>query len=156
METPLGGTILSESPQNSWFKRNWKWFVPAVSLAAIVLMLAFVAAVFGLVEASFQSSGAYTQALTRAQANPQVSGRIGLPLKPGWFATGSISINNDSGSADLVIPISGPKGKGEIYAVATKTAGIWHYKTLVVEVSGQQDRIDLSQASDGPAPNCVK
>jgi hypothetical protein len=153
METPLSGTILPVSPQKNWFGRNWKWFVPVASLAVIVLFAAFIAAVFGLVEASFQSSSVYTQALARARANPQVSGQIGLPLKAGWFTTGNLNIDNDDGNADLVIPISGPKGKGKIYVVAKKTADVWRYETLEVEVNGQPDRILLLQASDEPTPS---
>jgi len=118
-------------------------------LTIIVLLLAFVAGVLSIVEVSFKSSGAYTQALALAQANSQVSDKIGRPLKPGWFALGSISINGDSGDADISIPISGPNGKGRIYAVAKKIAGIWRYETLEIEVDGQPDRIDLLQAPTG-------
>ena len=145
------GTITSpQGPPKSWFDRNWKWFVPAGCLTIIVLFLAFVAGILGIVETSFRSSGPYTHALAQAQASSQVSDKIGLPLKPGWFVSGSISINGSSGDADISIPISGPKGKGEIYVVANKIAGVWQYKTLQVSVDGQSDRIDLLQAPPAP------
>ena len=145
MQTSMGAT----TPQGigkSWFDRNWKWFVPCICLAVIALILAFVAAVFGIVETAFKSSGPYIHAMAQAQTSSQVSDRIGQPLKPGWFVSGSININGDSGDADISIPISGPKGKGEIYVVANKIAGDWQYKTLQVAVDGQPDRIDLLQA----------
>ena len=109
------------------------------------LILTFIAGVFWIVEASFKSSSAYTQALALAQANPQVTGKIGQPLKAGWFATGNINIHNDSGDADITIPISGPTGKGWIYAVAKKQAGVWRFETLKVEIDGQPDQINLLQ-----------
>jgi hypothetical protein len=52
-------------------------------------------------------------------------------------------VNGGSGDADLTIPISGPKGKGTIYAVATKSAGEWTYSKLVVKIDRTGDAIDL-------------
>ena len=149
METSMVGATPQALPRRNWFERNWKWFIPSGCLTIIVLLLAFVAGVLSIVEVSLKSSGAYTQALALAQANSQVSDKIGRPLKPGWFVSGSININGDSGDADISIPISGPKGKGTIYAVAKKIAGIWRYETLEIEVDGQPDRIDLLQAPPG-------
>ena len=59
--------------------------------------------------------------------------------------SGNINVNGSSGHADLSIPIFGPKGKGKIYAVARKSAGVWQFQTLQVEVEGQPERIDLLQ-----------
>jgi hypothetical protein len=97
------------------------------------------------VESTIQHSGFYPQALERAQANPQVANKIGQPLKAGWFASGNINISGSSGDADIAIPISGPNGKGTIYVVAKKSAGLWTFRTLQVEVPGESQRIDLLQ-----------
>ncbi len=50
-----------------------------------------------------------------------------------------------SGQADIAIPISGPKGKATIYAVATKSGGKWTYSKLTVQVVGGGDEIDLNE-----------
>jgi hypothetical protein len=144
METSMGAPTPSK-PRKNWFERNWKWFIPTGCLTMIVLVFAFIAAIFGIVESSFKSSDAYTQALVLTQANSQFSNKIGTHLKPGWFISGGISVNGDSGDADISIPIAGPKGNGTIYAVAKKVAGVWQYSTLQVEVTGQPDRIDILQ-----------
>jgi len=146
METSMGAATPPAGPRKNWFERNWKWFVPSGCLTLIVLFLGFVASVFGIVEASFKSSDVYSHALMEAQANARVSETIGQPLKPGWFISGSINVSGDSGDADISIPITGPKRKGTIYAVAKKIAGTWQYETLQVEVDGQPDRIDLLKA----------
>jgi hypothetical protein len=83
METPMDATASTQGVRKNWFERNWKWFVPTGCLTIAVLFLAFIAAVFGIVEASFKSSSVYTQALAQAQADTHVSGEIGRPLKPG-------------------------------------------------------------------------
>jgi hypothetical protein len=151
METTVSRTTPPALPGKNWFERNWKWVVPSGCLTIIVLLLGFAAGIFAIVELSFRSSDVYTQALTQAQANPQVSDKIGRPLNAGWFATGEINIHNDSGDADITIPISGPKGKGWIYAVAKKKAGVWRYETLKVEVDGQEDQINLLPAQPAPS-----
>jgi hypothetical protein len=143
MESSMGGARTPALPCKNWFERNWKWFVPTGCLTIIVLFLAFIAGVLSIVELSLKSSGAYIQALAAAQANPQVANKIGRPLKAAWFVSGDINTNGDSGDADISIPISGPKGRGTIYAVAKKIAGNWQFETLQVELDGQPDRIDL-------------
>src|SRR5271157_1659869 len=151
METTMSGTTSPALPGKNWFERNWKWVVPSGCLTIIVLILGFIAGVFCVVEISIRSSDVYNQALAQAQANSQVSEKIGRPLNAGWFATGEINIHNDSGDADITIPISGPKGKGWIYAVAKKKAGVWRYETLLVEVDGQEDQINLLQSPPAPS-----
>jgi hypothetical protein len=114
-------------------------------VALLLLLSAFVGAILLAVESTIQHSGFYPQALERAQANPQVANKIGQPLKAGWFASGNINISGSSGDADIAIPISGPNGKGTIYVVAKKSAGLWTFRTLQVEVPGESQRIDLLQ-----------
>jgi hypothetical protein len=133
-------------PQKNWFARNWKWFVPTGCLTLLVLFLAFMAGIFGLAQSLMRSSDVYKQALARAQADPRVIDQIGQPLQPGWFVSGSVNVDGASGDANMSIPISGPKGKGKIYATAKKIAGQWQFETLQVEVAGEPDRIDLLRA----------
>jgi hypothetical protein len=145
LETLVNGATPPALPDKNWFQRNWKWFVPSGCLTIILLFLAFFAGVLSIAELSLKGNDAYAQAMARAQASPQVATRIGLPLKVGWFVSGSINTSGDSGDADLSIPISGPKGKGKILVVAKKVAGSWQFETLRVEVDSQRDQIDLLQ-----------
>ena len=118
----------------------------------MLLLAAFAAGILLLIETSFQHSGFYHQALERAQANPQVVQKIGQPLRAGWLASGSVNTHGtSSGDADVAIPISGPKGKGTIYLVAKKSAGLWKFETLQVEVAGQKERIDLLKSEEVPS-----
>jgi hypothetical protein len=140
------------APRKGWFGRNWKWFVPSGCMTIIVLIAVFVGGILAVVEGSVKRSDAYIQALARVQADPQVSDKIGRPIEPGWFISGSVNVNGDSGDANLSIPISGPKGKGKIYVEAKKSAGLWQFETLQVEVEGQPGRIDLLQEPQAAQP----
>ena len=135
------------APPSSWWSRNWKWFVPAGCLTLIVLFCLFMALIFTVVMGSMKSSDAYKQAVAKARANSTVVEKLGTPIAEGYFVSGNINVQNDSGNADLQIPISGPKGKAVIHAVATKSAGKWEYSRLTVSIEGQQE-LDLL----GPEP----
>ena len=138
---PVGGA--APAPRPGWWSRNWKWFVPAGCLTVIGLVVAFVAAVVMIVFGALKSSDAYKTAVARAKAHPEVTAALGQPIEEGMFLSGKTNVEGSSGEADLAIPISGPKGKAKIYAIATKTAGRWNYSTLEVEVTGRDERIHL-------------
>lgn len=52
-----------------------------------------------------------------------------------------------SGEAELAISISGRKGKGTIYVIATKSAGEWQYSKLIVKTD-DGETIDLNQNTE--------
>jgi len=99
--------------------------------------------VMTVVTTSFRSSDVYKQALTQVASNSQVREQIGEPLKPAWLISGQLNVSGSTGNANLSIPISGPRGKGTIRAVANKTGGVWRFTHLQVSVEGQPTSIDL-------------
>ncbi|MDQ6623267.1 MAG: cytochrome c oxidase assembly factor 1 family protein [Verrucomicrobiota bacterium] len=130
-------------PRPGWWSRNWKWFVPTGCLSIIVLGFACAAALVVFVFGALKSSDVYKTAVARAESDAAVTSALGSPIKEGWFMSGKTNVTGSTGEADIAIPISGPKGAGTIYAVATKSAGRWTYTTLEVEVKGSGPRIDL-------------
>ncbi len=136
-------TPLPIEPEKNWFARHLVLtIVLLVTLAAIGFVVALLFGILGLLK----SSDVYKEAVSRAQHAPAVVEVLGEPVQPGWWFTGNISVNGPSGSADLAIPISGPKGKGTVYAVATKQGGQWAFKVLEVAIDGQARRISLVPA----------
>jgi len=102
--------------------------------------LAFlVIVVFG----ALKQTDVYKMAVARAKSDSRVIAALGTPIEEGWYLSGNTSVNNGSGNADLSIPISGPKGKGTIYAVATKSGGEWSYSKLNVKIDSTGETIDL-------------
>ncbi len=129
--------------KRSWLERNPYWKTPLGFLTLVFLFGLFFAIMMTVVTASFRGSDVYQQALSQAAANSQVSEQIGEPIKPAWLVSGQLNVRGSGGNADLSIPISGPRGKGSIHAVANKTAGAWHFTYLQVTVEGQPASIDL-------------
>lgn len=135
--------MLDKVTEEEWYERNKKWAVPVGCLVAIVAIVGFFGGIFLFVFSVLKYSDLYIESLTQAQASPAVIQSLGEPIKEGFLVFGSIHVNGPSGEADLAIPISGPKGSGTIYAVASKSVGIWHFQVLEVDVKGSEGRIDL-------------
>jgi hypothetical protein len=136
--------VVSANDAKGCLKQKWVWIVAALLaaglVAVVVLAVVIVLGVFGVM----RSSDVYREALTRAQASDAVRRELGEPIEPGWYVMGNIDVNNDSGRADLQIPVSGPKGSGTVEATATKRNGVWIYSRLGVELeSGKW--LDLSK-----------
>lgn len=139
METPA-----QTQPAPGWWSRNWKWFVPTgCCLTPLVLGGAFVAFLVVVIFGALKQSDAYKIAVARAKADSRVVAALGSPIEEGWWLSGNTKVNGGSGEADLSIPISGPKGKGTIYAIATKSAGEWTYSKLEVKIDSNGETIDL-------------
>ena len=137
-------------PRRGWWSRNWKWFVPTGCLSLIALFLAFIALIVFVVFGAMKSTDVYKTAVARAKASPAVIAALGSPITEGMFLSGSANTSGGSGTADMSIPISGPKGKATIYVTATKSGGEWDYSKLYVQLDQTKERIQLRD-SDGAA-----
>jgi len=117
--------------------------VPSGCLGMLLLLGAFIFFIVTIVFGAMKSSDAYKSALARAKADPRVVNALGSPITDGFFVSGNTNVSGSSGSADMTIPISGPKGKGTIYFVASKFMGKWTFSKMVVEIAQTGQRIDL-------------
>lgn len=134
----------------SWFERNWKWFVPLGCLGILVALGLFFGAIFGVVMASMRSNDVYREAMARASSDSRVLAELGSPIRAGFMISGSIRVSGPSGTANLAIPLSGPRAEGKLYAVAEKSAGTWTFSTLEVEIDGRPNRVSLLPPATGP------
>jgi hypothetical protein len=136
----------TQPPPRGWWSRNWKWFVPTgCCLTPLVLGGAVAAFLVLVVFGAMKQTDVYKTAVARAKSNSQVVSALGQPISEGWYLSGSTEVNGGSGTSKLTIPISGPKGKGTVYAEATKSAGEWTYSKLVVKIDSTDETIDLAQ-----------
>src|ERR1700752_3942738 len=121
------------TPQpKGWWGRNWKWFVPTGCLGMLVLAAGFFFFIIAIVFGALKSSDAYKTALARAKADPRVVSALGSPTEDGFFPMGKTNVSGTSGQSDMTVSLSGPKGKGTLYFVASKFAGQWTFSKLMV------------------------
>jgi hypothetical protein len=131
-----------EPVKKTWLERNPLWKIPLGFLTLLLLIGIFGTVLLTIIVSSFRSSDVYKDSVARATASQQVRDRLGEPIKPGWFISGQMNVSNNTGNANLSIPISGPRGKGIIRAVAAKN-GTWTFSFLQVIVEGRSENIDL-------------
>jgi len=122
---PLPSSRTSKSPA-----RHLIWIIPVGCVGITAAILLFIGAIFIFVFSLIKDSPVYEGALDRAAEHPDVIEMTGDPLEPGWFVSGNIAVNNQTGNADLSIPVSGPDGSGQLQVEATKSGGEWQYDSL--------------------------
>jgi hypothetical protein len=141
--------LLPQPFERSWLDRHARWKIPLGCLIAILLFCAFVAVILTVVNVSFRKSTVYQEALARAGRSSEVVNRIGEPLQPGRVLQGQLNVTGSTGSANMKIPVTGPRGKATIVLDARKVDGAWVFRTLVVQFEGQSDIVNLLDG--GPA-----
>ncbi|MEI2432307.1 cytochrome c oxidase assembly factor Coa1 family protein [Lysobacter yananisis] len=145
---------MNDRPNPGWFGRNWKWFVPTGCLSVLLFAALALAGLIGLgikgVSGLMSGSEPVRHAMDLAKANPDIRAAFGEPLETGMGFQGSLTTNNDSGEADLSLPIKGPKGSGRIYVKGTREADRWSYRLIEVAIDGSERRIDLLGADAAP------
>lgn len=127
----------------SWWKRNWKWAVPlggCVSL--IVVFIIFIGSIFYGVTTVLEESQPYEYALEKINQDEEITNLLGSPIEKDGMIQGSYNNNNGNKTADIKIPISGPKGSGTLFVEATGENGDWTYNVIRVEIK-DNEHIDL-------------
>ena len=129
--------------RKSWLEQHPQWKIPLGCLTLLFLIAVFGLLTMTIITTSFRSSDVYKQALVKAAESQQVRDLMGEPIRAAWLISGDLHVNGSTGNANLSIPISGPRGKGVIRAVAFKSEGVWRFTYLKVKVEGQDESIDL-------------
>jgi len=114
-----------------------------VIVVPVLLIALFIGGIVTLVFGMIKSSEPYQHALAAASHNARVTTELGEPVEPGWLASGNINESGAAGEANLAIPLNGKLRHGTVFVVARKSAGIWRYERLEVEIDGRPDRINL-------------
>jgi hypothetical protein len=122
------------------------WLIVAAVLGVVLLIVLFVSAIVAVVFGAMKSSDPYRFAMQTAAQDSRVAAKLGSPVHAGWLISGNISVNNDSGKADLSIPVQGSIHKGAIHVVARKSAGEWTYQQLTLKVGDDSAPVDLLEA----------
>ncbi len=118
--------------------------------AVVLLGIAGVfSAIFFGVFAAIGKSDAVAEVMKRADESKVVREQLGTPLQRGWLTTGNIETANGSSSAELQIPIEGPKGSGRIEVDGYKRGNEpWVFTVLDVLIDSTSERIDLAHPAE--------
>src|SRR5689334_7444078 len=144
----------------AWRNRPWRdvahfrrvqrlWAIWGV--VAWVGSIAFVAVMAVSFFWLFTHTQPYTMAVERLTQSPAAIAELGSPISAG-FPSGHVSVQNDSGSAELSFSATGPNRSGTVYADARKDLGVWRLTRLELAIDGRDRTIDLGATPrrDGP------
>lgn len=133
---------MQPAPSPAERQARMKKIVTMVVGGIVTLVLLFVVAIVGVVLWVMRQSDVNRLAMEKVRQNPAVVERLGTPIEMGWMISGSISTAGDSGSAEVTIPIHGPKGGADMYVSARKAMGNWSFTDLTVKTSsGESIRV---------------
>jgi TonB family protein len=152
-QAQFGGSFQQpvQPQQKGCLGRNWKWMLPVGCLSLILVGVAVIGGIFLIAMSALKSSDVYKGALERARSNPEAVAALGEPIKDGWLVQGNVNFTGQSGTANLQIPVSGPKKSGTIQARATYEGSAWMYERLdlVVESGETISLLDRAAETNG-------
>jgi len=96
--------------------------------------LVILSALFLFRRSSLQRSAA-DPAIFDAQSSAKMVALLGVPMQPGWPIHGTLVTHKGFGSADLRIPLAGPRGQGTLVEWAQRRQAKWHICSLVFHAS---------------------
>jgi 4-amino-4-deoxy-L-arabinose transferase-like glycosyltransferase len=128
----------NEITQESWWKRNWKWFVSLLAfiLASLILAYAITQGNFKDMAQAYNDTTLYTNAIDQANNNEeviQILGEIG-PLDNLAILEGSTKYSNNNKSVFATVRIRGKKKRGRMDIAAQKINSEWVYEMIKVRV----------------------
>ncbi len=119
------------------------WAIPLGCLGVLVICGGIGGSAWFFGMNYLKESAPYKTATTLAQNNPQVQEILGDNIQPGWAIQGKMAIENNDGSVDMSIPLTGSKGSGRVHIRGTAVGDEWHYDEIYFTSDSGQDRIDL-------------
>jgi hypothetical protein len=135
----------------AWRNRKWDsieqfkrvqriWAIVGVAVLAFVIII-FVA-LFFFVFSILKDSEAYRLGVEAVNKDSQAVSLLGTPINSG-SPSGSISVNNGTGNAELSFSVTGSKAHGTIHLKASKSAGTWHLDQEELTIDGRPGQIEL-------------
>lgn len=121
----------------------------ALALSAALTVLAIAALLWVLVFLNRAVAPVHL-AVKAAQASDNFRNAVGEPVQTGTFVRGTMNLIDESGTVDLIIPISGPREEGVLEEWAQQLSGKWHLCSLSYRSKDGQTRITILPGESSP------
>jgi hypothetical protein len=108
-------------------------------LAASIFSFVLAVAVFYFYQSLKMRQQIASKAIGVAEKSRLLQQQVGTPITMGYFVSGHAISGEDSGTANLDIPISGPNGSGKLLDWSQNGFGGWHVCSLTFRPSSGPD-----------------
>ena len=133
--------------KKSWWKRNWKWFLPTTLLMfgiGLVLTSSIDGNVTDFAQA-YSDNSLYEKAIEKAKANERVLEVLGdlESIDKLAIIEGNAKYSNNNNSIELSVRVKGNKGKGKMDISAVKKGTEWVYKKINIRIKQPKEEIQI-------------
>lgn len=136
-------------PTASWWKTNWKWFVPTcIVLFTIVATLLATTSIDGTASnfaQAYSEDSLYTKAIEKVNANHRAKTILGEiePIGKLAILEGDAKYTNDNTSVEITVRIEGSKANGKMDISAYKNGTQWEYKRITIRIKQPKEEIAI-------------
>lgn len=121
--------------QQSWWKRDWKWFIPTIAVLSFLTLFFFstgLDAITANLTKAYADTALYENALQKVKADDNVIEIIGEIQTIDKFAIleGSVKYSEDNKTVSSSIRVKGTKGKGMMDIIADRVDDQWQYQKI--------------------------
>ena len=121
--------------QQSWWKRNWKLFIPAIAVltfSILIFLSTGLDAITANLTKAYADTALYENALQKVKAEERVIEIIGEIQTIDKFAIleGSVKYSEDNKTVRSSIRVKGTKGKGMMDIIADRVDDQWQYQKI--------------------------
>ncbi len=132
----------------SWWSRNWKWFIPLITvllIGMITISTSKVGESISDITKAYADVSIYENAIEKAQQNEQVKELLGelKPIGNMAIVEGSVIYSNNNNSVDMSLRIKGSKGRGKIDISADRNESEWNYKKINIRIKEPKQTITI-------------
>ena len=135
--------------EKNWWKKNWKWFLPTLTLVFLFLFESILS--FNIhgnitdIAQAYSDNSLYEKAIDRAKSNQRVIEVIGEiePIDKFAILEGNARYSNGNNSVALSVRIKGSKGKGKMDISADKKGTDWEYKKISIRIKVPKEVIQI-------------
>jgi hypothetical protein len=139
--------------ERSWWKRNWKWFLPSfISILLILLGIIFSSNIDGNITDiahAYSDNSLYEKAIEKVKTNQRIIQVIGEiePIDKLAILEGNVIYSNNNNSVKLSVRIKGSKGKGKMDVSAYKNGNEWKFKKINIRIKNSKEEIQILKDS---------
>lgn len=131
--------------QKSWWKKNWKWFLPVSMIILIVVAILSSSGVGGIANnyaQAYSDQELYQDALEHVKSNSRVIEVLGEiePIDKLAILEGEVQYSNNNQRVNSTIRIVGSKGKAKMDILANRVQGKWNYQKILVRVKSPPEK----------------
>jgi hypothetical protein len=119
-ENPFGDPDQARRERNASIRKGLLFGCGGCATLAF-MVVALIGGIIYFIFSGARSSEPFQRTLQAAQASPEMRSKLGEPITLGYLFSGSVNWTNGTGTADVQIPLSGPKGSTTVHTIGTKT-----------------------------------